>query len=69
MVDISKEVFKIVTRPAGLEFWVPADKQGQPNAAYFGSTILRHRKSRGIPDPWCADLPKGKGNPKDWPFI
>lgn len=40
MVDISKEVFKIVNKAGRVGVLGTADKQGQPNAAYFGSMRL-----------------------------
>jgi hypothetical protein len=40
MVEISKEVFEIVNKPGRVGILSTADKQGQPNSAYFGSLRL-----------------------------
>jgi predicted pyridoxine 5'-phosphate oxidase superfamily flavin-nucleotide-binding protein len=40
MVEISKEVFEIVNKPGRVGVLGTADKQGQPNTAYFGSLRL-----------------------------
>ncbi len=40
MVEISKEVFEIVNRPGRVGVLSTANKQGQPNSAYFGSLRL-----------------------------
>ena len=40
MVDISKEIFEIVNKPGRVGILGTADKNGQPNAAYFGSLRL-----------------------------
>ena len=40
MVEISKEVFEIVNKPGRIGVLGTADKQAQPNAAYFGSLRL-----------------------------
>lgn len=40
MVEISKEVFEIVNKPGRVGVLGTADKNGQPNAAYFGSLRL-----------------------------
>jgi len=40
MVDISKEVFETVNKPGRVGVLGTADKQGQPNVAYFGSLRL-----------------------------
>jgi hypothetical protein len=40
MVEISKEVYKIVNSPGRVGVLGTADKQGQPNCAYFGSLRL-----------------------------
>jgi hypothetical protein len=40
MVDISKEIFDIVNKPGRIGILGTADKNGQPNVAYFGSLRL-----------------------------
>ncbi len=40
MTEISKEIFEIVNKPGRVGVLSTADKQGQPNAAYFGSLRL-----------------------------
>lgn len=40
MVEINKEVFEIVNKPGRIGVLGTTDKQGQPNAAYFGSPRL-----------------------------
>ncbi|MBI4775643.1 MAG: pyridoxamine 5'-phosphate oxidase family protein [Deltaproteobacteria bacterium] len=40
MVDISKEIFETVNKPGRVGVLGTADKQGQPNVAYFGSLRL-----------------------------
>jgi predicted pyridoxine 5'-phosphate oxidase superfamily flavin-nucleotide-binding protein len=40
LFDINKEVFDIVNKPGRVGVLGTADKQGQPNAAYFGSMRL-----------------------------
>jgi len=40
MVEISKEVFEIVNKPGRVGVLSTANKQGQPNSAYFGSLRL-----------------------------
>jgi hypothetical protein len=40
MVDISKEIVEIVNKPGRIGTLGTADKQGQPNVAYFGSPRL-----------------------------
>jgi hypothetical protein len=40
MVEISKEVFETVNKPGRVGVLGTANKQGQPNAAYFGSLTL-----------------------------
>lgn len=40
MTEISKEVFNIVNKPGRVGVLSTADKEGQPNAAYFGSLRL-----------------------------
>jgi hypothetical protein len=40
MVDISKEIFDIVNKPGRVGVLGTADKDGQPNVAYFGSLRL-----------------------------
>jgi len=40
MTEISKEIFEIVNKPGRVGVLGTADKQGQPNAAYFGSLRL-----------------------------
>jgi predicted pyridoxine 5'-phosphate oxidase superfamily flavin-nucleotide-binding protein len=40
MVDIGKEVYDIVNKPGRIGVLGTADKQGQPNTAYFGSLRL-----------------------------
>ncbi len=40
MVDIGKEVYDIVNKPGRVGVLGTADKQGQPNTAYFGSLRL-----------------------------
>ena len=37
MMEISKEIFEIVNKPGRISILSTADKQGQPNSAYFGS--------------------------------
>ena len=41
MTEISKEIFEIVNKPGRVGVLGTADKQGQPNAAYFGSLKLQ----------------------------
>ena len=40
MVDISKEIYDIVNKPGRIGVLGTADKNGQPNVAYFGSLRL-----------------------------
>ena len=40
MTEISKEIFDIVNKPGRVGILGTADKQGQPNTAYFGSLRL-----------------------------
>lgn len=40
MTEVSKEIFEIVNRPGRVGVLSTADKQGQPNSAYFGSLKL-----------------------------
>jgi predicted pyridoxine 5'-phosphate oxidase superfamily flavin-nucleotide-binding protein len=40
MVEISKEIFEIVNKPGRVGVLGTADKNGQPNTAYFGSLRL-----------------------------
>jgi predicted pyridoxine 5'-phosphate oxidase superfamily flavin-nucleotide-binding protein len=40
MVEISKEVFETVNKPGRVGVLGTANKQGQPNVAYFGSLTL-----------------------------
>ncbi|MBL7204502.1 MAG: pyridoxamine 5'-phosphate oxidase family protein [Desulfobacteraceae bacterium] len=40
MVDISKEIVEIVNKPGRIGTLGTANKQGQPNVAYFGSPRL-----------------------------
>jgi predicted pyridoxine 5'-phosphate oxidase superfamily flavin-nucleotide-binding protein len=40
MVDIGKHVYDIVNKPGRVGILGTADKQGQPNTAYFGSLRL-----------------------------
>ena len=40
MTEISKEIIEIVNKPGRIGILSTADKQGQPNAAYFGSLKL-----------------------------
>jgi predicted pyridoxine 5'-phosphate oxidase superfamily flavin-nucleotide-binding protein len=40
MVEISKDVFDIVNKPGRVGVLGTADRQGQPNTAYFGSLRL-----------------------------
>jgi predicted pyridoxine 5'-phosphate oxidase superfamily flavin-nucleotide-binding protein len=40
MVDIGKQVYDIVNKPGRVGVLGTADKQGQPNTAYFGSLRL-----------------------------
>ena len=40
MTEISKEIIEIVNKPGRIGVLATADKQGQPNAAYFGSLKL-----------------------------
>ena len=40
MTEISKEIFDIVNKPGRVGVLSTADKNGQPNAAYFGSPRL-----------------------------
>ena len=40
MVEISKEIFEIVNKPGRIGVLGTADKEGQPNTAYFGSLRL-----------------------------
>ncbi len=40
MTEISKEIFEIVNKPGRVGVLSTVDKQGQPNAAYFGSLRL-----------------------------
>lgn len=40
MIEISKEIFEIVNKPGRIGVLSTADKQGQPNSAYFGSLRL-----------------------------
>jgi len=40
MTEISKEIIEIVNKPGRVGVLSTADKQGQPNAAYFGSLRL-----------------------------
>lgn len=40
MTEISKEIFEIVNAPGRVGVLSTADKQGQPNSAYFGSLKL-----------------------------
>lgn len=40
MIEISKEIFEIVNKPGRIAVLSTADKQGQPNSAYFGSLRL-----------------------------
>ena len=50
MVEINKEVLEIVNKPGRVGVLGTADKQGQPNTAYFGSMRLREdsgRRNRG----------------------
>ena len=46
MVEISKEVFEIVNKPGRVGVLGTADKQGQPNTAYFGSLTTHGRPVR-----------------------
>ena len=39
-MEISKEIFKVVNKPGRVGVLSTTDKQGQPNAAYFGSLRL-----------------------------
>lgn len=41
MAEINKEVLEIVNKPGRVAVLGTADKQGQPNTAYFGSLRLR----------------------------
>ncbi len=45
MVEIGKEVFEIVNKPGRIGILSTADKEGQPNAAYFGSLRLTEEGS------------------------
>lgn len=40
MAEISKDIFEVVNKPGRVGVLSTADKQGQPNAAYFGSVRL-----------------------------
>jgi hypothetical protein len=40
MVEISKEIFEMVNKPGRVGVLGTADKNGQPNTAYFGSLRL-----------------------------
>jgi len=40
MVEISKEIYEIVNKPGRIGVLGTADKEGQPNTAYFGSLRL-----------------------------
>ena len=40
MIEISEEIFQIVNKPGRIGVLSTADKQGQPNSAYFGSLRL-----------------------------
>jgi len=40
MTEISKDIFEIVNKPGRVGVLGTSDKQGQPNAAYFGSMRL-----------------------------
>lgn len=40
MIEINKEIFEIVNKPGRIAVLSTADKQGQPNSAYFGSLRL-----------------------------
>jgi hypothetical protein len=45
MVDISKEIFDMVNKPGRIGILGTADKNGQPNVAYFGSLRLMEDNS------------------------
>jgi hypothetical protein len=40
MIEMSKEMYEIVNKPGRIAVLSTADKQGQPNSAYFGSLRL-----------------------------
>lgn len=40
MIEIRKEIFEIVNKPGRIGVLSTANKQGQPNSAYFGSLRL-----------------------------